>query len=168
MERTLQILNDLAASGLIARYAIGGAMAAYFYAEAVVTEDLDAFVLLAQPAAGLVTLTPLYDFLKERGAVERREHLVLAGTLVQLIPAYDALTEEAVRQADERTVGQTATRVMRPEHLIAIALQTGRSKDHARVALLLEEAEVDPDVLAGIVQRHDLGDRWNKFKSSQP
>ena len=83
MEATLAILNELEASGLVGRYAIGGAMAAFFYAEAVVTEDLDAFVLLSAQTGGLVTLTPLYDFLKQRGATEEREHLWLAGTLLQ-------------------------------------------------------------------------------------
>ena len=75
MEKTLQHLNALEATGLVERYAIGGALAAMFYAEAVVTEDLDAFVLLAAPASGLVTLTPIYDFLKARGGSERRERL---------------------------------------------------------------------------------------------
>ena len=152
----------------MSRYAIGGAMAAYFYAEAVVTEDLDAFILLAEPPSGLLTLTPIYEFLKTRGAIERREHLVLAGTLVQLIPAYDALTEEAVQQAIERRVGLTTTRVMRPEHLIAIALKTGRGKDQMRVALLLEEAEVDTPLLTGILERHQLLDPWKQFKLAQP
>lgn len=72
MEATLAILNELETSGLVGRYAIGGAMAAFFYAEAVVTEDLDAFVLLTTQTGGLVTLTPLYDFLKQRGATEER------------------------------------------------------------------------------------------------
>jgi hypothetical protein len=153
-------------AGLVQRHAIGGAMAAYFYSEAVVTEDLDAFVLLP-PASGLLTLTPIYDFLKARGATERREHLVLAGTLVQLIPAYDSLTEEAVQQSVERRVGQTPTRVMRAEHLIAIALKTGRAKDRARVALLLEEADVDADALMDILQRHGLLAKWNEFKTDE-
>ena len=122
MEKTLQQLNNLEASGLISRYALGGALAALFYSEAVVTEYLDAFVLLASPPmSGLITLTPIYDFLKTRGATERREHLLVEGVLVQIIPAYDALTEEAVLEAVEKLVGQTMTRVMRVEHLIAIA-----------------------------------------------
>jgi hypothetical protein len=112
-------------------------------------------------------LTPIYDFLKGRGATERREHLVLAGTLVQLIPAYDPLTVEAVQQAVERKVGKTPAQVMRVEHLIAIALKTGRAKDHARIALLLEEADIDPASLTDILSRHDLLDRWNRFKESQ-
>jgi len=163
MQRTLAILNELESAGLVERYAIGGAMAGFFYAEAVVTEDLDAFVLL-NPSGGLISLTPLYDFLKQRGATEEREHLWLAGTLVQLIPAYDALTEEAVRTAVEKTVGQTRTRVMRVEHLIAIALKTGRAKDRTRIALLLDEAEVDEANLLDILARHRLQDRWEGYK----
>jgi hypothetical protein len=166
MERTLKILNELEAAGLVQRHAIGGAMAAYFYSEAVVTEDLDTFVLLP-PTSSVLTLTPVYDFLKARGAVERREHLVLAGTLLQVIPAYDSLTEEAVQQSVERRVGETPTRVMRAEHLIAIALKTGRAKDRARVALLLEEADVDDDALMDILQRHDLLAKWNLFKATE-
>jgi hypothetical protein len=163
MQKTLVILNELQSAGLVERYAIGGAMAGYFYAEPVVTEDLDVFVLF-QTSGGLITLTPIYDFLKQRGATEEREHLWLAGTLVQLIPAYDALTEEAVREAVEKTVGQAKTRVMRVEHLIAIALKTGRAKDYARIALLLEEADVNQARLQEILGRHDLQSRWEKIK----
>ena len=168
MEQTLRILNELADRKLVESYAIGGAMAAFFYAEAVVTEDLDAFVLIAATPGALLTMTPIYDFLKERGASERREHLVVAGTLLQLIPAYDALTEEAVRQAGERRVGETPTKVMRVEHLIAIALKTGRAKDHARIALLLEEADIDTALLTDILTRHELQDRWSRFTNAQP
>jgi len=168
MEQTLRVLNELSDRKLVETYAIGGAMAAFFYSEVVVTEDLDAFILIPSSSSGLVTMAPVYDFLKGRGATERREHLVIAGTLVQLIPAYDSLTEEALRQAIEKTVGKTPTRVMRAEHLIAIALKTGRAKDHARVALLLEEADIDAASLTDILSRHDLLDRWKRFKASQP
>jgi hypothetical protein len=164
MQKTLAILNELESAGLVERYAIGGAVAALFYAEPVVTEDLDAFVLIKSVGGGLITLTPIYEFLKQRGAIEEREHLWLAGTLLQVIPAYDALTEEAVREAVERNVSQVQTRVMRVEHLIAIALKTGRAKDHARVNLLLEEAEVDERRLHEILGRHGLQGRWNEFK----
>jgi hypothetical protein len=165
MEQTIRILNELADRKLIESYAIGGATAAFFYSEAVVTEDLDAFVLIAEPPGALLTLTPVYEYLKARGAIEQREHLIIAGTLVQIIPAYDALAEEAVRQAVESEIGQTVTRVMRAEHLIAVALKTGRTKDHARIALLLEEAEIDSALLTDILFRHDLMHRWDRFKN---
>ena len=44
MEKTLQVLNALERNGVLSRYAIGGAMGATFYAEPVVTFDLDVFV----------------------------------------------------------------------------------------------------------------------------
>ncbi len=163
MQATLAILNELEAAGLVECYAVGGAMAGFFYAEAVITEDLDVFVLL-KASEGLISLTPVYDYLKKRGATEEREHLWLAGTLVQLIPAYDVLTEEAVTEAVEKVVGQTRTRVMRVEHLIAIALKTGRAKDFARVSLLLEQADVDEARLQTILSRHELQARWEKYK----
>jgi hypothetical protein len=168
MEQTLKVLNGLTGSGLVEQYAIGGAMAAFFYSEAVVTEDLDAFILVNQPASNLVTLSPIYAFLKSRGATEHREHLLVAGTLLQLIPAYDPLTEEAVRQAVDRQVGQTGTRVLTAEHLIAIALKTGRAKDHARVATLLEEAAIDTARLTDILERHQLLEHWDRFKALHP
>ena len=37
MEKTLQVLNELERDGYVGRYAIGGAMAATFYAEPIVT-----------------------------------------------------------------------------------------------------------------------------------
>lgn len=163
MQATLAILNELESAGLVVRYAIGGAMAGFFYAEAVITEDLDAFVLL-KPSGGPISLTPIYDYLKQRGATEEREHLWLAGTLVQLIPTFDALTEEAVREAVEKTVGETTTKVMRVEHLVAIALKTGRARDFARISLLLEQADVDGSRLQDILVRHQLRDRWEKYK----
>ena len=167
MEKSLQELNALTSAGLIRQYAIGGAMAAFFYSEAVVTEDLDAFILIGQSTDTLISLTPVYDFLKSRGAREQREHLVVAGTLVQLIPAYDQITEEAVDEAAVRHVGRTPTRVVTAEHLIAIALKTGRTKDHARVATLLEEAAIDTSRLTAILERHELVTHWQRFKSLQ-
>jgi len=48
MEKTLQVLNALEEEGVFSRYAIGGAMAATFYVEPVLTFDLDVFVVLPQ------------------------------------------------------------------------------------------------------------------------
>jgi len=53
---------------------------------------------------------------------------------------------------------------MQVEHLIAIALKTGRAKDYSRISLLLEQAEVDEARLLEILARHQLQDRWEKYK----
>jgi hypothetical protein len=49
---------------------------------------------------------------------------------------------------------------MRAEHLVAIALQTGRGKDRERMRLLREQAELDRDYLAKLLARHGLEGRW--------
>ena len=59
-----------------------------------------------------------------------------------------------------------ARRVMTAEHLIAIALKTGRAKDHARIALLLEEAEIDHSRLQDILRRHGLVDAWSRLRGN--
>ena len=52
---------------------------------------------------------------------------------------------------------------MRAEHLIAICLQTGRDKDRERVRILREQAELDTNYLAGVLQRHDLEGKWKPW-----
>lgn len=50
-------------------------------------------------------------------------------------------------------------RVFSAEHLCAVALQTGRTKDYLRVAMFLEQGVVNPELLSGILKRYDLTDR---------
>lgn len=60
---------------------------------------------------------------------------------------------------------KTLIRVLRAEHLAAIAVQTGRDKDRERVRLLLEQASLDRDYLAAVLARHDLEARWKQWTS---
>ncbi len=160
MEKTLQVLNDLARSGVLSRYAIGGAMGATFYVEPVLTFDLDIFVILPQTVSGLLTLKPLYEGLRARGYTEEGECVNIEGVPVQFLPAHNDLLVEAMTEAREVLYEQTPTRVLRAEHLTAIALQTGRDKDRERVRLLREQAELDRDYLANVLTRHSLEGEW--------
>jgi len=58
-----------------------------------------------------------------------------------------------------------ATRVMTAEHVMAIALQTGRAKDHARLVMFVEAGIADMDRLRDILARHSLLDAWAKFEN---
>jgi len=160
VKRTLEVLNELEREGVFTRYAIGGAMAATFYTEPVLTFDLDVFVLLQSSATGLVSLAPIYDALRTRGYKEEQECILIEGVPVQFLPAYNALIEEALAQAREIDYEGVPARVVRAEHLIAICLQTGRAKDRARVAMLREQAHLDHELLADILNRHQLEDKW--------
>jgi hypothetical protein len=156
MERTLRVLNDLERAGVVSRYAIGGAMAATFYVEPVLTFDLDVFIVLPGTSGALLTLSPLYEALRAQGYREEKECVYIEGVPVQFLPAYNALVEEALAEAREMMYETTPTRVLRAEHLLAIALQTGRAKDRERVRLLREQASLDSDYLATLLARHGL------------
>jgi hypothetical protein len=161
VKRTLQVLNELESEGVFARYAIGGAMAATFYVEPLLTFDLDIFVLLQPSAAGLLSLSTIYEALRARGYEEEKENVLIEGVPVQFLPAYNVLIEEALDQAKEVEYEDVLTRVLRPEHLAAICLQTGRAKDRERVRILREQARLDLDFLADVLKRHQLEEKWN-------
>ena len=166
MEATLQVLNELECEGVISRYAIGGAVGAIFYMEPFLTFDLDVFVLLPQTSGGLLTLAPIYESLKRRGCEEEGECLLVEGMPVQFLPANNPLLEEALTEARETRYAETVTRVLRPEHLAAIMIQTGRDKDRQRFAAFMQQVELDADYLREALERHQLTERFNKWKST--
>jgi len=163
MEKTLQVLNDLVVEGVLNRYAIGGAMGATFYAEPVLTFDLDIFVILPETVTGLSTLEPLYEALRDRGYTEEGECVNIEGIPVQFLPAHNDLLVEALTEAREVLYEQTPIRVLRAEHLLAIALQTGRDKDRERVRLLREQADLDSDYLVKLLSRYGLEGKWKPW-----
>lgn len=163
VKQTLQTLLRLRSEGALARFAVGGAIAASFYIEAVATEDLDIFVFLQPSPGGLVVLTPLYDRLKELGAMLQDEHVLIHGWPVQILPAYTPLVEEAVRDAREQAFEGLAVPVVTADHLCAIALQTGRPKDYLRVYSLIQAGCVSAAKLRQLIQTHGLQERWNDY-----
>jgi hypothetical protein len=138
-------------------------MDATFYAEPLLTFDLDVIVLLPQTQGGLLTLSPLYEALRARGYHEERECVLIEGVPVQFLPAYNALLEEALREARTMPYETTTTRVLRLEHLLAICVQTGRAKDRARVQILREQAQIDHAYLLEILRRYRLEERWKTW-----
>src|SRR5258707_12183249 len=151
--------------GVIERYAIGGAVGATFYLEAVATLDLDIFISF-RPEAGslLVSPKPIFDYLKVRGGRMEGEYIVVAGWPVQFLPAANPLVTEALAQALEKEVGGTSVRVFTAEHLAAIALQTGRAKDKARLLQFIEAGVLDPAQFQSIITLHGLREAWQRFE----
>jgi hypothetical protein len=162
MKRTLQVLNKLERDGVLSRYAIGGAMASMFYIEPISTFDLDVFVVLPQQGA-LLTLTPIDDALRAMGYPAEAECVVIEGTPVQFLPAYNALLEEALGSAREMLYEDEPTRVLTLEHLIAICLQTGRPKDRDRARLFFKETQIDQVALHAILKKYSLNKRWQEW-----
>jgi len=163
MEKSLAVLNQMEQEGVISRYAIGGAIAATFYVEPVQTFDLDVFILFPSPPSGLISASPIFDYLIVRGYTAEREMINIEGWPVQFLPVYNSLTDEALAQATDVTFGSTPTRVLTAEHLAAIMLDTGRPKDHARLLQFLEVGVVNKDKLSTILSKHRLEDKWKHF-----
>lgn len=159
MQDALKALNCLVADGVIQDYAIGGAIGASFYLPAMQTEDIDVFVFLPRSSGPLVTLAPVYDALIALGGQVDREYVRFGNWPVQILTDANALIAEAIREAADTDYDGIPTRVFMPEHLCAIALQTGRSKDYARVILFLEENEVDLDALSVLAVRFGLSEQ---------
>jgi hypothetical protein len=90
---TIAALNQIQADGIIRRYAIGGAVGATFYLEPVATVDVDVFVSFQTEAESLlVSLQPIFDYLKARGGVMEGGYIVVAGWPVQFLPTATPLT----------------------------------------------------------------------------
>ena len=146
-------------------YAIGGAIAATFYLEPVSTLDVDVFISM-QPDAGslLLSAAPLVDYLVARGCQVEGEYVMVGGWPVQFLPPPGPLVEEALDEAIAVEVDAVPTRVFSVEHLAAIALETGRAKDKARLLQFVEYGEMDSSRLHAILERHHLVERWERFR----
>jgi len=165
IQEVIKTINQMQADGVIERYAIGGAVGATFYLEPVATLDVDIFISFkAEAGSQLVSPQPIFDYLKARGCTLQGEYIIIAGWPVQFLPPTGPLVEEALRESATRDVEGTAARVFTAEHLAAIALQTGRAKDKARVLQFIETGALDAKKFQTILQRHDLVQAWEKFE----
>ena len=163
--QTIAIINQMQAAGIIGRYAIGGAVGATFYLEPAATVDVDVFVDIHAPPGQLIaTPKPIYDYLTARGCKAEGEYLVIEGWPVQFLPPTGPLVEEAIAGARETDVEGERTYVFSAEHLVAIALQTGRAKDKARILQFAKAGVLDQQRLKAILKRHRLVDRWERFE----
>lgn len=165
IQEVIQTINQMQADGVIERYAIGGAVGATFYLEPVATLDVDIFITFkAEAGRLLVSPQPIFDYLKARGGTMEGEHIVIAGWPVQFLPPNTPLVEEALREAVTHDVAGIPARVFTAEHLAAIALQTGRAKDKARLLQFVESGTFAAARFQAILGCHGLVAAWQKFE----
>ncbi len=131
-------------------------MAANFWDEAVVTQDLDVAVVFGRPPSPLDPLRPLLEALPATTYPRRGEHIEIAGVPVQFLPAWSPLVARAVRYAyegpyDPEDANTPRLRVLTPTHLAAIwqsdtGALTARRRERIvrfREAGLLDEGLLD-------------------------
>lgn len=159
------MLNQMERDGVIKRYAIGGAVGATFYLEPVSTLDVDVFIAFKpQQESIIVSPAPIFDYLKGFGCKMEGEHIVISGWPVQFLSASGPLLEDALNNALEVDVEGVPARVLTAEYLAAVALQTGRAKDKARLLQFVESSALDKARFEAIISRHQLTDAWEKFQ----
>jgi hypothetical protein len=165
IREAIETINKMQADRIIDRYAIGGAVGATFYLEPVTTLDVDVFVELhAALGSTIISPKPIFDYLTSRGCKTEGEYIVIAGWPVQFLPPVNDLVREALDQAVEKDADGLRTRVFTAEHMAAIALETGRAKDKARVLQFIEADVLDMKKFQSVLARHALVDRWQQFK----
>lgn len=156
--QTLRALNEMKREGVIAEYAIAGAMALLFWTEPIPTYDLDVLVFLPHASGPIVSLDPIYDWALKRGYRFEKEHIVIEGTSVQFVPSPNELADEAIKTAADITYRGEDVRVVRPEYLIGLYLDGSAktAKRRERAAALRESGRVDPARLQDIMKRFKL------------
>ena len=160
----IKTINQMQAEGVIESYAIGGAVGATFYLEPVATLDVVVFVSFRPRLGQLISLQSIFDYLKARGSTMEGEYILIAGWPVQFLPPGTPLVEEGLQQSVERAVDGVPVRVFTAEHLAAMALQTGRAKDKARLLQFIETGVLDAKRFQEILAQHGLVDRWQQFE----
>ena len=162
MDRVARLLNDMTESGVIAGYAGFGAVAQMRYTEAVATLDAEVLVTITEPTT-LDVLSPIYAFCKGHGYEPEGEAVRVGDWPVQFIPAFSALTEAAIREAETGDVDGVPLRVVRADYLAVLALSVGRAKDFARIIALREAGATTDDEISALAARFALSRAWTSF-----
>ena len=167
IREAVAVINRMKTDGIIKHYAIGGAVGATFYLEPSATLDIDIFIgFKPEEGSHLISLKPVFDYLTAHGCSTRGEYILIAGWPVQFLPASGQLVEEALESAIETDLEGEPAWIFSAEHLAAIALQTGRAKDMARVLQFVESGVLDADKFESIISRHGLEGQWKHFKQA--
>ncbi len=161
MKKTLEVINELKTEGLVEDYAIGGAVGALKWVEPFFTRDLDIFVIpLAESSGRVISFLPLYDSLKAKGYDRwTGQWILIEGIPVEFLPA-EGLAKEAVEKAVEVEFEGVKTKVMTPEHLVALFVKAAREKDKMKIGLLLKQGNINRKNLSDVLERHGLDEKF--------
>lgn len=163
MEKAFKVISEMSQKGLLADYAIAGAVATIYYTEPFDTYDVDIFFIPSKKDR-IITLTPFYDWLvKEKKYKIHKEYILIEETPVQFLPTATELEEEAVKNAVEIVYKNIKLKILTPEYLIAIFLKVYRLKDKIKIKKLLDETEIDKNLLMEILTKHNLKERFHDF-----
>ncbi len=164
MKETIKIINQLQKKGLIGKFAIGGGIAAIYYIETILTYNLDIFFIPINEKNNLISSEPIYNILKEQGYKTKKEHIMIEGIPVQLIPVYNNLVKEAVQNAKEIKYKKVRTWIIGLEYLSAIMLQTYRPKDKESLIKIFTETSINKKKFNVLLKKYNLEQKFKRFE----
>jgi hypothetical protein len=162
MRELIELIDEMLRENIVQNYAVFGALAQMRYTEAVVTMDAD--ILVGVENDSIAVLSPIYAFCKDRGYLPEGEAIRVGAWPVQFIPAFDALSRDAMEHAEPGDIDGLNVRVVRADYLAAMALKVGRAKDKLRILALLENAAVTPAEIEKLAKQYQLEEQWTTFR----
>jgi hypothetical protein len=181
LQIVLRRVNELREKGLVEQYAIGGAWAATYFSEPILTEDLDVFCHLPSQSL-LISLSPIYEHLKNLGYQPadgtHADSIQIEDVPVQFLVG-NALIDEAIENAVEVDLMGERARIFDLEYVLAVALDVGRAKDLSRIDTMLQVTTrpIDQERLRSILVKHSpakpklgektLFDRWMRLEEAR-
>lgn len=163
----IDVLEDMRRVGIVAGYAIGGAVAGILHYEPISTLDLDIFFVFARrQQAAVLSLEEIYDYAREHEFKFDHEFIYVHGWLVQFVEAsHDPLWMEAISTARVLLIDGRDVRVIGPEHLAAMWAQAGRKKDTRKIEMFDEGKVMDSGKLLDVLTRFGLLSKWRSIQS---
>ncbi|HEY3284610.1 MAG TPA: hypothetical protein VGN26_20250 [Armatimonadota bacterium] len=160
LRQVFEALDQMREDGVIGDFALGGGMAALFYAETTRTYDLDVFAYLPSQRGALLDLHPIYEWAEAHGFAPHAEHLLIHGVPVQLLAANGGLAAEAVAEARTLDYEGHGVRVVAPEFLITLYLIAGGGRRVERVEALIAAGAVNIRRLRALMGKYALASMW--------
>ncbi len=164
------VLHDMKASGIIGKYAVGGASAVAFYTEPIATKDLDIFFLFDPPQEGLIlSLDAIYKYCREKGFEFDHEFVSIGGWPVQFVESsHDKLWNEALENAITFGFEGGSIDVLPPNHLAAMWAVVARAKDILKIQHFAESGVLERENLKDILERFELIEKWRNIQGGLP
>lgn len=146
----IQEMNRLKQRRVIKDYAVFGAVAATFYMEPIFTEDIDVIVLVNSDEEYIETFRRAGEFAQGMEGM----HYIFGDVPVQLFPTtVKPVYRDALENALNKRIENTKVKVVGPEHLILLYLESFRPRDHFRIQHLRPKANIE--LLDQLLERFD-------------
>ncbi|MBI3600607.1 MAG: nucleotidyltransferase [Nitrospinae bacterium] len=162
--KIFKLLEQMEKEGILSRWAIGGSIGVMFYTEPYLTKDIDIFVYVEPTRSGLINMNYIYDWLKDKGYSKFEGHSIIAEDwLVDFISAKEGLIDEAVVKCNKFKIDNIVLNVISPEYLIAMALESGRRQDYAKIEKILQQSKINKNKFTRILKKFGLYKKWEAY-----